>query len=212
MRKELIVYVCAGLLVMGHGTSLFADSATGGVSMGQSEQGKATFAGGCFWCMEPAFDQLEGVLSTTVGYTGGTRENPTYGEISTGQTGHAEAIQVVFDSSQVSYQKLLETFWMNINPTTLNGQFADRGPQYRTAIFYHDDQQKKLAQASKDTLEKSGKYDKPIVTEIEPVSTFYPAEENHQEYYLKNPDHYNAYKVGSGRAGYIKKMWGDSSH
>ncbi len=168
----------------------------------------AIFAGGCFWCMQPAFDQAPGVLSTTVGYTGGAKANPTYEEVCTGSTGHAEAIQVIFDPKKVSYEQLLEVFWHNINPTTPNQQFADRGTQYRSAIFYLSPQQQQLAEASKEKLAHSGKFDKPIATEITQASAFYPAEEYHQKYYQKNAIGYNLYKVGSGRADYIKKTWG----
>ena len=168
----------------------------------------ATFAGGCFWCMQPPFSKLDGIIATKVGYTGGRIEEPTYIDVSSGKTGHAEAIQITYDSTKVSYQKLLETFWHNIDPTTENRQFADQGTQYRTAIFYHNEHQKKLAEESKQKLEASGKFDKPIVTQILPASEFYKAEEYHQDYYLKNPTHYKNYKIGSGRAGYIKEKWG----
>ena len=170
--------------------------------------GTATFAGGCFWCLQPAFDETSGVISTTVGYTGGAAANPTYEQVCSGTTGHAEAIQVIYDPSKVTYEQLVDVFWRHINPTTLNGQFADKGTQYRTAIFYHDQEQQRLADVSKERLAKSGKFDKPIVTEIVPASTFYPAEEYHQHYYKKNALHYNLYKIGSGREGYLKKMWG----
>jgi len=172
---------------------------------------KATFAGGCFWCMEPPFHYLKGVTSTMPGYTGGKKENPTYDEVSSGQTGHAEAVEITFDESQVSYDQLLEIFWMNIDPTTKNQQFADHGSQYRTAIFYHDDKQKEAALASKEKLEKSGKFKQPIVTEIVPVSTFYPAEDYHRDYAKKNPMQYKMYKMGSGREGFIKRTWGDKA-
>ena len=168
----------------------------------------ATFAGGCFWCLQPAFDETSGVISTTVGYTGGTAANPTYEQVCSGTTGHAETIQVIYDPSKVTYEQLVDVFWHHINPTTLNGQFADKGTQYRTAIFYHDREQQQLAEVSKEHLAKSGKFDKPIVTEIVPASTFYPAEEYHQHYYKKNALHYNLYKIGSGREGYLKKTWG----
>ncbi|MBI2870728.1 MAG: peptide-methionine (S)-S-oxide reductase MsrA [Candidatus Omnitrophica bacterium] len=169
---------------------------------------KAVFAGGCFWCMQPPFDNLKGVISTRVGYTGGALKNPDYEEVSSGTSGHAEAIEVVYDSRVVTYEKLLDVFWQNIDPTTLNQQFADRGHQYRTAIFYLNEDEKRLAEASKENLKRLGKYDKPIVTEILPASQFYNAEGYHQEYYKKNPDQYERYKLGSGRAGYLKKMWG----
>ncbi|MDI6802055.1 MAG: peptide-methionine (S)-S-oxide reductase MsrA [Thermodesulfovibrionales bacterium] len=172
---------------------------------------KATFAGGCFWCMQYAFDKVKGVVSTTVGYSGGAKKNPTYGEVSSGATGHAEAVEVVFDPSKVSYSELLDVFWKNINPTQLNRQFADEGTQYRTAIFYHTDEQKKQAIASKDKLAKSGKFDKPIVTEIVPAAPFYKAEEYHQKYYEKNSLRYKAYHSSSGRERYQKEIWGDKS-
>ena len=169
----------------------------------------AIFAGGCFWCMQPPYDNLPGIISTTVGYIGGTEDNPTYEEVSTGETGHAEAVQIVFDSTKISYQELLHVFWRNIDPTNPLGQFADRGSQYRTAIFYKNEKQKKVAIQSKKELEQSGKFDKPIVTEIVPASRFYPAEDYHQEYYKNHPLRYNSYKIGSGRAGYLEKTWGE---
>jgi peptide methionine sulfoxide reductase msrA/msrB len=169
----------------------------------------ATFAGGCFWCMEPPYDGLEGIISTTVGYTGGGKQNPTYEEVCTGKTGHAEAVQIVFDSTKISYGDLLQVFWRNINPTDPYGQFADKGSQYRTAIFYHDEKQKELAEESKKELGASGKFESPIVTEIVPAQVFYAAEDYHQEFYKNHPLRYNSYKVGSGRSGYLKKMWGE---
>ncbi|MEW5745092.1 MAG: peptide-methionine (S)-S-oxide reductase MsrA [Nitrospirota bacterium] len=169
---------------------------------------KATFAGGCFWCMESPFDKLKGVVSTTVGYTGGHTEDPTYEEVSTGTTGHAEAIEIVYDPSQVSYTELLEVFWQLIDPTVRNRQFADVGSQYRTAIFYHTEEQKRLAEASKERLEQSARFTKPLVTEIVPASKFYPAEEYHQDYYKKNPFRYKLYLSGSGREDFLKMLWG----
>lgn len=169
---------------------------------------KATFAGGCFWCMQPPYDDLPGVVSTTVGYTGGHKKNPTYQEVSTGKTGHVEAVQILFDPGKTSYVELLQAFWHNIDPTNAYGQFADVGSQYRTVIFYHNEAQKRLALKSKQELEASGKFDRPVATKIEPAGTFYPAEEYHQEFYKKNPLRYHSYKVGSGRAGFIKKSWG----
>ena len=169
---------------------------------------KATFAGGCFWCMQPPYDDLPGVISTTVGYTGGHVEDPTYEEVSTGETGHAEAVQILFDSTKTSYWELLQVFWRNIDPTNPYGQFADVGSQYRTAIFYHNEEQKRLAEKSRRELEESGKFKKPIVTQILPATKFYPAEAYHQEYYKKHPLRYNNYKVGSGRAGFLIKVWG----
>ena len=170
----------------------------------------ATFAGGCFWCMQPPFDHIPGIVKTTVGYMGGYIANPTYEQVSEGNTGHAEAMQVEYDPSLVSYETLLEAYWKNIDPTVRNRQFADIGPQYRTVIFYHNETQHKAAIASKKQLEASKKFKAPVVTEIVPATTFYPAEGYHQCYYKKNPEHYNNYKVGSGRAKFMEKNWGKS--
>jgi len=169
----------------------------------------ATFAGGCFWCMQPPFDKMKGVTATVVGYTGGPQKNPTYEQVSSGGTGHAEAILVTYDPAQVSYEQLVEIFWRNIDPTQANGQFADIGKQYRTAIFYHSEAQKQLAIASRQKLAGSGKFKKPIVTEIVPAGPFYPAEEYHQKYYLKNSGHYKRYAIGSGRVPFLRATWGD---
>ena len=169
---------------------------------------KATFAGGCFWCMTPPFRHVKGVQSVTAGYTGGHTKNPTYEEVSSGTTGHAESVQVVYDPKVISFNELLEIFWRNIDPMQSDGQFADHGDQYRTAIFYHDDEQRKEAEASKEELAKSGKFKSPIVTQIVPATEFYPAEDYHQSYDLKNPMRYKMYRMGSGRSDYIKKTWG----
>ncbi len=169
----------------------------------------ATFAGGCFWCMQPPFDKLKGVVSTTVGYTGGQKKDPTYKEVCSGTTGHTESIQVVFDPAQISFKKLLDTFWRSFDPTDAKGQFADRGNQYRPAIFYHSPAQKKQAEESKAQLAKSGPFKKPIAVEITKASIFYPAEKYHQKYYTKEPEHYKKYRKGSGRDGFLKRMWGD---
>jgi peptide methionine sulfoxide reductase msrA/msrB len=158
--------------------------------------------------MESVFEQIEGVESVTSGYTGGSKEDPAYQEVSTGKTGHAEAVEIVYDSSKVSYKELLDVFWRNINPTSVNRQFADFGSQYRTAVFYHDEAQKKAADASKSELEKSGRFKGPIVTQILPASKFYPAEEYHQDFYKKNRGHYEAYTAASGRKVYLKETWG----
>ena len=168
----------------------------------------ATFAGGCFWCMEPPYDKLDGVVSTTSGYIGGRKKNPTYEEVSEGTTGHAEAVQVAYDPTKVSYEKLLEVFWQNIDPFTPNAQFCDHGSQYRSAIFYHDEEQKRAAEASKQKLEKSGRFTQPIVTEIVAASEFYPAEDYHQDYYLKNPVKYQYYRWGCGRDARLEALWG----
>ena len=169
----------------------------------------ATFAGGCFWCMEPPFDELPGVVSTTSGYTGGRHANPTYEQVSSGTTGHAESLQVRYDPKKVSYEALLEVFWRNIDPLTANRQFCDRGPQYRSAIFYHDEEQRRLAQSSKEAL--NGRFAEPIVTEIEPAGAFYPAEEYHQDYYKKNPVRYKLFRWNCGRDARLSQVWGRTS-
>ena len=169
---------------------------------------KATFAGGCFWCMEPPFDQVDGVISTTSGYTGGEKENPTYEEVSSGTTGHAEAVQIVYDPDKVSYAELLDVFWHNIDPTTPNRQFCDIGSQYRPAIFYHDEEQKRLAEASKEEIQQAGGFDR-VATEVMPASTFYRAEEYHQDFYRKNPMRYKRYHTGSGRDQRLEDLWGE---
>ena len=169
----------------------------------------ATFAGGCFWCMEGPFEALDGVKSAVSGYTAGEVDEPTYEQVSRGGTGHTEAVRITYDPAKVGYAQLLDVFWRNIDPTDGGGQFADRGSQYRTGIYYHDEKQKALAEESKAALAASGKFSDPIVTEIEPVGEFYVAEEYHQDYYRKQKVRYERYKVGSGRAGYLKKTWGD---
>ena len=167
----------------------------------------ATFAGGCFWCMVKPFDEYDGVESVISGYTGGYTKNPTYEEVCTDLTGHIEAIQITFDDEIISYKELLDIYWSVIDPTQIGGQFADLGHHYKTVIFYHDDKQKQEAKESKEKLEISGLYNKPIVTEIRKSADFYPAEQYHQYYYKKNPQHYNRYYQGSGRAKYVKKVW-----
>jgi peptide-methionine (S)-S-oxide reductase len=170
----------------------------------------ATLAGGCFWCMQPPFDALPGVLSTRVGYTGGETRNPTYSEVSSGGTGHAEAVQIHFDATDITYNELLEVFWRNIDPTTPDRQFCDRGSQYRAAIFYHNEAQRKLAEASKKAIVESGRV-KPVVTEITKLDAFYEAEEYHQAYYKKNPERYKSYRKGCGRDRRLKQLWGDDA-
>lgn len=167
---------------------------------------KATFSGGCFWCMQPPFDSLTGVISTTVGYTGGNEENPTYEDVCRGRTEHLESVEILYDPSVISYEKLLDVFWLNVDPTDGGGQFVDRGMHYRTAIFYHNDEQKKMAEESKNKLSETGRYPGPIVTKIRPVMKFYPAEDYHQNYYEKNPIGYASYKMGSGRGRYVEFM------
>ena len=174
---------------------------------------KATFAGGCFWCMEPPFEKLPGVLSVTSGYTGGRTDNPKYEEVSSGSTGHAEAVEVLYDPSRITYEKLLDVFWRNIDPTTKDRQFVDSGSQYRTAIFTHDEEQRRLAEETKKQLEASGRFGKPIVTEILPAGKFWPAEEYHQDYYKKSATRYKFYRFNSGRDQYLDRIWGkDREH
>ncbi len=169
---------------------------------------RATFAGGCFWCVDSDFEKVNGVIDVISGYTGGHTENPTYEEVSSGKTGHVEAVQVVYDPGKVSYEELLDYFWKHVNPTDPGGQFVDRGEQYRSVIFYNDEQQKVAAEESKRKLGSSGRFDKPIVTEIVAFSKFYPAEEYHQHYYKKNPVRYHYYRYESGRDQFLAKIWG----
>jgi peptide methionine sulfoxide reductase msrA/msrB len=170
---------------------------------------KAIFAGGCFWCMEPPFEKLEGVTEVISGYTGGHKENPTYEEVSAGKTGHVEAVEVIYDPSKISYEKLLDVFWRQIDPTDPGGQFVDRGSQYRSVIFYSTPDRKTMAEKSKDALQRSGRFQKPVVTEILPAGKFYKAEEYHQDYYKKNPIRYKFYRFNSGRDQFLKKVWGE---
>jgi methionine-S-sulfoxide reductase len=172
----------------------------------------AIFAGGCFWCMQPPFDHAKGVVKTIVGYTGGSKEDATYELVSAHKTKHREAIEVTYDPAQISYEQLLEIFWRNINPTQADGQFHDIGLSYQAAIYYGNDEEKRPAEASKEKLGKSGKFNQPIVTEILPAMPFYPAEDYHQKYYLKNPVAFVAYHVGSGRVGYLERIWGKTSN
>lgn len=169
----------------------------------------ATFAGGCFWCVEADFEKVDGVSEAISGYTGGQRANPTYQEVSAGGTGHTEAVQVIYDPRKVSYSQLLDVFWRHVDPTDPDGQFVDRGSQYRPGIFYHDEEQKRLAQESMTAMDKSGRFTRPITTEITMLTTFYRAEEYHQDYYKKNGIRYKFYRSGSGRDSYLKKTWGD---
>jgi len=197
MKKA--IYVFAALIIL-----IF----TGAVMSAEKKRSEAIFAGGCFWCMEPPYSYLDGVIDVSAGYTGGHVDNPTYHQVSTGRTGHYEAIRIIYDPEKVSYEKLLNIFWQNIDPTDPGGQFADRGTQYLTAVFYVDAEQKEVAERSKQAMDKSGKFDDPIVTAILPAEKFYPAEDYHQDYFKKNADNYSRYKKGSGRAGYLEKKWG----
>ena len=170
----------------------------------------AVFAGGCFWCIQPAFDKAPGVIKTIVGYCGGTEPNPTYASVSSEKTAYRESIEITYDPGKISYEQLLDIYWKQINPTQNDGQFTDIGPSYRAAIFYAGDNEKKIAEASKEKLSHSGKFDKPIVTEILPAMKFYPAEASHQKYYRQNPEHFEAFEKGSGRVSFQKKKWGES--
>jgi len=172
----------------------------------------ATFAGGCFWCMEQPFDKLDGVLATTSGYTGGAKSNPTYEEVSSGGTGHTEAVQVLYDPKRVTYEKLLDVFWHNIDPTVKDRQFCDVGSQYRTAIFFHNDDQRRAAEAAKAALEKTKPFKETIVTPVVMATAFWPAEEYHQDYYLRNPVRYTYYRTGCGRDARLKQLWGSAPH
>ncbi|WP_078546315.1 peptide-methionine (R)-S-oxide reductase MsrB [Litchfieldia alkalitelluris] len=176
-----------------------------------SKQQKATFAGGCFWCMVKPFDEMPGIIKVESGYTGGWKENPTYEEVCSETTGHYEAVQITFDPDVFPYDELLTLYWQQIDPTDPGGQFYDRGGSYKTAIFYHNNYQQQLAEESKKKLEQSGRFAKPVVTEILPAKEFYPAEDYHQQYYKKNPAHYQRYSVGSGRVAFIEKHWEEKS-
>ena len=176
----------------------------------QGNQQTATFAGGCFWCSEADFGKVPGVIRVVSGYTGGTGDQPTYGDYA--DKGHVEVIQVTYDPAKITYERLLDVFWRHVNPTDPGGQFYDRGPQYRTVIFYHNDEQRRLAEASRSALAESGRFRKPIVTEILPASKFYTAETYHQNYAKKDPVRYNAYRQGSGRDRFVKEVWGDSQN
>lgn len=180
-------------------------------ALAQQKTEKATFAGGCFWCMEPPFDEVDGVVSTTSGYTGGGVENPTYEQVSSGGTGHAEALRVEYDPAKVSYRELLDVFWRNVDPLAKNRQFCDVGEQYRSAIFYHGEEQHRLAEETKRAIEASGRFDRPVATEIVPAGEFWPAEDYHQDYYRKNPIRYKFYSFNCGRERRLRELWGERS-
>jgi len=205
--SAILVGVLAGAIVW-----VYAQSASEAKGPMPQATEIATFAGGCFWCMEPPFDKLDGVISTTSGYTGGTLKNPTYEQVSSGGTGHMESVEIVYDPAKISYSQLLDVFWHNIDPTDAGGQFCDRGSQYRSAIFYHSEEQKRLAEASKAALEKSGRLPGPVVTEIRRATPFYAAEEYHQDYYKKNPIRYRFYRLGCGRDRVLERLWGETDH
>ncbi len=211
MRLKIIIAMVLAVLV----APVLKMTSTRGASKMEQVKGKqinlevAVFAGGCFWCMESNFEEIAGVIEVIAGYTGGNVSNPTYEQVSSGQTGHVEAVKVVYDPSRVSYRDLLDVFWRSINPTDDGGQFVDRGSQYRTAIFYANDKQRRLAEKSRKELEATGIFKDPIVTEILPLKTFYEAEAYHQDYYRKNPIRYHWYRRGSGRDRFLKKIWGN---
>ncbi len=172
-------------------------------------QQTALFAGGCFWSMQKAFDGVPGVASVTAGYAGGTLKNPTYEQVETGQTGHAESVQVIYDPAKITYDSLLQVYWHHIDPTTPNQAFCDHGPQYRSIIFYGNGEQKREAEASRAALDRSGRFHTPVVTAIQAASPFYAAEEYHQQFYKKNPTHYEAYRIGCRRDERLKQLWGE---
>jgi peptide methionine sulfoxide reductase msrA/msrB len=209
MENILVLAVMLILLITG---CQGANSAPQKSEKGMTQEDKmfqiATFAGGCFWCTEADFEKLSGVEKVISGYTGGQKENPSYEEVSSGTTGHVEAVQVYYDPSKITYKELLDYFWRHVDPADSGGQFVDRGPQYRSVIFYHDEEQRRLAEKSKEALSKSGKFKKPIVTEILKFTQFYEAEEYHQDYYKKNPLRYKFYRFNSGRDQFLKKVWG----
>jgi peptide-methionine (S)-S-oxide reductase len=205
LKKFLNLVLSLGVILLFSGGTAYSASQ----STGSTETAKATFAGGCFWCMEPPFDKLDGVISTISGYAGGKKKNPTYEEVSAGKTGHAEVVQITYDPKKITYEKLLEVFWRNVDPLTPNRQFCDVGSQYRTAIFYHDETQKRLAEESKKALSK--RFKEPIVTEIVAAAEFYPAEDYHQDYYIKNPLRYKYYRYNCGRDQRLEALWGPAA-
>jgi methionine-S-sulfoxide reductase len=210
MRDRLVLTLMLTLLALAVTVAGFAAAAddTGGGEAIPEDAAVATFAGGCFWCTEAAFDETDGVYEAISGYTGGTVADPSYEQVVTGTTGHAEAAQIWYDPAVISYDELLTIYWRTIDPTDADGQRFDRGPQYRTAIFYHDDEQRELALASREALDASGRFDVPVVTEIQEAVTFYPAEEYHQDFYLKAPERYEAYVEGSLYDPFLEALWG----
>jgi peptide-methionine (S)-S-oxide reductase len=201
-RPFLLLIACAvfsGISVMGDAPQNSSAAATK----------TAVFAGGCFWCIQPAFDKAKGVIKTVVGYCGGTEPNPTYQLVSSEKTGYRESIEITYDPATISYDQLLDIYWRQIDPTQADGQFTDIGPSYRAAIFYGNDDEKKIAETSKEKLAHSSKFKKPIVTEVLPAMKFYPAEAYHQKYYQQNPEHFEAFEEGSGRVSFQKKTWGE---
>jgi len=198
------------LLALGYaGLTAIIVTGSRGQNFSPVETRTAILAGGCFWCIQPAFDKAKGVVKTVVGYCGGTEPNPTYQLISSEKTSYRESIEITYDPAKISYEQLLDIYWRQIDPTQADGQFTDIGPSYRAAIFYGNEQEKKIAEASKEKLARSGKFNKRIVTEILPAMKFYPAEAYHQKYYQQNPEHFEAFEEGSGRVSFQKKTWGE---
>jgi peptide methionine sulfoxide reductase msrA/msrB len=211
MKPKTIFFLITAAATVLTGVGAATDTPSGKTAdMNVNKQGyeKATFAGGCFWCSEADFEKAEGVIEVISGFTGGKKQNPTYEEVVSGGTGHYEAVQVVYDPKKISYSKLLDIFWRHVDPTDPGGQFVDRGPQYRTAVFYHTEEQKHLAEESKRGLDRSGRFQKPVVTEILPAVEFYAAEDYHQDYYKKSSLRYSLYRQGSGRDQFIRQAWG----
>ncbi len=210
MKKLIMIAFVLSFVLTVYSNASEHNDRQGATTSNQNENvEKATFAGGCFWCMEHPFEKLDGVTEVISGYTGGHKVNPTYKEVSAGGTGHVEAVQITYDSNKISYDDLLDVYWRQIDPTDAGGSFVDRGSQYRSVIFYHNDEQKRLAELSKENLDKSGRYEKPVITEIVEFSEFYKAEEYHQDYYKKHPWKYKYYRYRSGRDQYLKKIWGN---
>ncbi len=197
MKKSILLFLSGGMLAAA-------------LAFAQPQTQSAVFAGGCFWCMTPPFEQLKGVLKVTAGYADGTGENPTYDDYA--EKGFTEGVSITYDPSKITYAQLVDVFWKQINPTDPNGQFVDRGPQYRAAVFYLSEEQKKLAEKSKADLDKSGRYPQPIVVPVKKFINFYPAEDYHQDFYKKNPLHYNLYHSNSGRDEYLDSVWGKGKH
>lgn len=204
----MTVSISRSNIIAGLAALFFATANVAAQTAPAAATAKATLAGGCFWCMEQPFDVLPGVISTTSGYIGGSKKNPTYQEVSSGRTGHTEAVQVIYDPKKISYEKLLEVFWLNIDPTVKDKQFCDVGSQYRSGIFYHDEAQKKAAEASKAALQKSKPFKGDIVTEITAATEFTAAEDYHQDFYVKSPTRYKFYRSGCGRDARLKELWG----
>jgi len=203
MKRTLLAFILGALL------ALIVDLASA-QSPSLTPTKTAVFAGGCFWCIQPAFDKANGVIKTVVGYCGGTEPNPTYDLVTSEKTNYRESIQITYDPAKISFDQLLDIYWRQIDPTQADGQFTDIGPSYRAAIFYGDNAEKKIAEASKEKLTHSGKFDKPIATEILSLKKFYPAEAYHQKYYQQNPEHFEAFEKGSGRVSFQEKTWNKS--